>query len=61
MHKKGITSQNELAKHLNISKTQLSTLLSGKFNPVKSNTCKLIEYLDAPVNEVIKQKDPKHN
>ena len=53
MNKNGITTKKELAKHLGISKNQLSMLLSTHFNPIKSNALKLCEVLDVNFNEII--------
>lgn len=46
MAKKGISTQTELAELLNITKNQLSVILSTKFDPLKStvkNLCSLLE------------------
>jgi len=53
MNKNGIATQKELAKHLGISKNQLSMLLSDHFNPIKSNALKLCEVLDTNLEEII--------
>lgn len=53
MKAKGFNTQSELAKSLDISKNQLSLMLSSKFNPIKSNVIKLCEKLDVPVEEIL--------
>lgn len=45
MEKKGITTQTELANKLNVTKNQLSVMLSEKYNPFKSKFVELIEVL----------------
>lgn len=41
---KNINTFWELAKMLNISKSQLSNLLSDKFNPIKSNIQEISDF-----------------
>ena len=53
MKEKGFNTQSELAKSLNITKNQLSLMLSSKFNPIKSNVIKLCEELDVPVEDIL--------
>lgn len=53
MKKNGMSTQKELAEHLNISKNQLSMLLSPNFNPIKSNALKLCDALDVNFEEII--------
>lgn len=56
MNKKGIATQTELAKLLGISKSQLSLMLSYKFNPIKSNVLKLCDYLNVDPLELLRSK-----
>lgn len=56
MAKKGITTFKELAKALDISTTQLSNILSEKFEPIKSNVVELAEFLEVSPIEIIKEK-----
>lgn len=53
---KGIKSQTELAEIIGISKNQLSTILSDKFNPIKSNVVKLADILEVNPMELIVNK-----
>lgn len=53
MNKKGFKTQTELAEALNITKNQLSVMLSNKFNPIKSNVMKLCNELDIEVTSII--------
>lgn len=53
MEKAGIKTQKELAERMNISKNQLSMLLSPKFDPIKSNARKLCEILDTPIDNIL--------
>lgn len=57
MAKKGISTQTELAKALGISKNQLSNILSGKFNPIKSNVIELAKFLGVSPLTIIKKGD----
>ena len=56
MAKKKIKNQTELAGMLNISKNQLSNILSDKFNPIKSNVIELAEFLEVNPLEIIEDK-----
>lgn len=56
MAKKGIVTFKELAEALGISTTQLSNILSEKFEPVKSNVVELAEFLEVSPIEIIKEK-----
>lgn len=56
MAKKQITTLQELANSLGISKTQLSNILSEKFIPIKSNVIELAEFFDISPLEIIKDK-----
>ncbi len=46
MEKKGIMTQTDLANELNITKNQLSVMLSEKYNPYKSKFVELVEILE---------------
>ncbi len=56
MAKKDIITFKELAKALDISTTQLSNILSEKFEPIKSNVIELAEFLEVSPIELIKEK-----
>ncbi len=56
MAKKGILTYTELAEALGISRTQLSNILSEKFEPIKSNIVELAEFLEVNPIELIKEK-----
>jgi len=56
MAQKKIKNQTELADILGISKNQLSTILSEKFNPIKSNVIQLAEFLEVSPLEIIENK-----
>jgi len=56
MAKKDIITFKELAKALDISTTQLSNILSEKFEPIKSNVVELAEFLEISPIELIKEK-----
>lgn len=56
MAKKDIITFKELAKALDISTTQLSNILSEKFEPIKSNIVELAEFLEVSPLELIKEK-----
>ncbi len=45
MKDNGFSTQNDLAKAMHVTKNQLSVILSGKFNPIKSNVQQLIDVL----------------
>ncbi|MBK7512901.1 MAG: helix-turn-helix transcriptional regulator [Chloracidobacterium sp.] len=59
MAKKEIMTFKELAKALDISTTQLSNILSDKFEPVKSNIMELANFLEVSPLELI-QNDSEH-
>jgi len=56
MAKKGILTYTGLAEALGISRTQLSNILSEKFEPIKSNVVELAEFLEVSPIEIIKEK-----
>ena len=55
MARKEIVTFKELAKALGISTTQLSNILSEKFEPIKSNIVELAEFLETSPLELIKE------
>lgn len=55
MAKKEIVTFKELAEALGISSTQLSNILSEKFEPIKSNIVELAEFLEVSPLELIKE------
>lgn len=55
MAKKDIITFKELAEALGISTTQLSNILSEKFEPIKSNVIELAEFLEVSPLELIKE------
>jgi DNA (cytosine-5)-methyltransferase 1 len=55
MAKKDILTFKELAKELGISTTQLSNILSEKFEPIKSNVVELAKFLEVSPLELIKK------
>ena len=57
MAKKEIVTFRELAETLGISSTQLSNILSEKFEPIKSNIIELAEFLEVSPIEIIKEKN----
>jgi DNA (cytosine-5)-methyltransferase 1 len=57
MAKKGITTFKELAEALGLSPTQLSNILSDKFEPVKSNIIELADFLEVSPLQLIKERD----
>lgn len=59
MAKKKIDNFTELAKMLGISKNQLSSILSNKFKPVKSNVMELASFLGVSPLEIIKDQKEK--
>lgn len=61
MAKKGISTQNELAQMLGISKNQLSNILSERFNPIKSNVVKLADFLKVNPLILIKKRGKNEN
>ena len=59
MAKKDIVTFKELAEALGISTTQLSNILSDKFEPIKSNVIELAEFLEVSPIELIKENKEK--
>jgi len=59
MAQKGIKNQTELAKLMGISKNQLSLILSGRFNPIKSNVQRLCEILEVSALEIFEEEKSK--
>jgi DNA (cytosine-5)-methyltransferase 1 len=57
MAKKDILTFKELAECLGISQTQLSNILSNKFEPIKSNVIDLAKFLEVDALEIIKELD----
>jgi DNA (cytosine-5)-methyltransferase 1 len=57
MAKKNILTFKKLAESLGISTTQLSNILSDKFEPIKSNVVELAEFLEVSPTELIKERD----
>lgn len=57
MSKKNIATQTELATRLNMSKSQLSQILSHDFNPIKSNVISLLEELDLSIDQILIDKN----
>lgn len=57
MAKKGILTYTELAEALGISRTQLSNILSEKFEPIKSNIVELAGFLEVSPIDLIQEKD----
>lgn len=55
MAKKEIVTFKELAEALGISTTQLSNILSEKFEPIKSNIIELAEFLEVSPLELLKE------
>jgi DNA (cytosine-5)-methyltransferase 1 len=55
MLEKWISTQIELAKALGISKSQLSNLLSDKFNPIKSNIQEISDFFEVDPIELLKK------
>ena len=55
MLEKDINTFWELAKMLNISKTQLSNLLSDKFNPIKSNVQEISDFFGVDPIDLLKK------
>ena len=56
MARKDILTFKELAKALDISTTQLSNILSDKFEPIKSNIVELANFLDVSPVELIQEE-----
>jgi DNA-binding Xre family transcriptional regulator len=57
MAKKNIVTFKDLAAELGISTTQLSNILSEKFEPIKSNIVELAEFLEISPLELIKENN----
>ncbi len=57
MAKKDLVTFKELAEALGISTTQLSNILSEKFEPIKSNVVELAEFLEVSPLELIKDSN----
>jgi len=55
MLEKDISTFWELAKMLGISKTQLSNLLSDKFNPIKSNVQEIADFFEVDPIDLLKK------
>jgi len=55
MAKKKINTFTELSKKLGISKNQLSNILSGNYNPIKSNVVELAKFLKVSPLEIIQE------
>lgn len=53
MLRKNIKTQTALADLMGVTKNQLSVMLSGKFNPIKSNVLRLCEVLEIEPIEII--------
>lgn len=60
MDRKGIHTQTDLAQAMNITKNQLSVLLSDSYNPIKSSVEKLCTTLDI-LPEDIMSSSPHHD
>ena len=60
MDRKGIHTQTDLAQAMNITKNQLSVLLSDSYNPIKSSVEKLCTTLDI-LPEDIMSSNPHHD
>lgn len=56
MNKIGLDTQKELAEELGISTSQLSSLLSSNYNPIKSNTVKLCEVLKVNYEDIVESQ-----
>lgn len=55
MEKMGMKTQTDLANKLGVSKSQVSMLLSTKYNPIKSNAMKLCETLNVDIADITEQ------
>ncbi|MDR1567369.1 MAG: DNA cytosine methyltransferase [Streptococcaceae bacterium] len=56
MQNMNITTQEELANYIGIGKSQLSSMFSSSYNPVRTRVSKLAEVLDIPVMELLSDK-----
>jgi len=61
MKQRNIKTQTELAKMLNITKNQLSVMLSNKFIPIKSNVVELCKVLDVNFEDITDKKKLENN
>ena len=61
MSERGIESFTQLAEILNISKNQVSVMLSENFNPIKSSVQKLADILQVPVEKLIEDFFLEHS
>lgn len=62
MGRKGITTFKSLAEALGISTTQLSNILSEKYEPIKSNIIELADFLGVdPVVIIEGESNEKEN
>ena len=59
MAKRKINNFTELAKMLGISKNQLSSILSNRFKPIKSNVEEIAKFLKVSPLDIIKEKNKK--
>jgi DNA (cytosine-5)-methyltransferase 1 len=59
MAKRKIDNFTELAKILGMSKNQLSSILSNRFKPVKSNVEELAKFLKVSPLDIIKEQKDK--
>ena len=59
MAKRKIDNFTELAKMLGMSKNQLSSILSNRFKPVKSNVEELAKFLKVSPLDIIKEQKDK--
>ena len=55
MLEKWISTQQELAEVLGLSKSQLSNLLSDKFNPIKSNVQEIANFFELDPIDLLKK------
>lgn len=53
MNAQNITTQKELAELANLPESQLSLMLSKKYNPLRTNVVKLAEILGIPLSEIL--------
>ena len=60
MDRKGIHTQTDLAQAMNITKNQLSVLLSDSYNPIKSSVEKLCTTLDILPEDIL-SSSPHHD
>ncbi len=59
MAKRKIDNFTELAKMLGMSKNQLSSILSNRFKPIKSNVEELAKFLKVSPLDIIKEQKDK--